>query len=209
MIETLLVDDHELIRAGLRQVLEGSMDIRLAAEAGTGAEAIAWVRKQAFDVMLLDISLPDMSGMDVLRVAKTARPAMAVLVVSGYPEAQYARNVLKAGAMGYAGKDTSPARLVEAILMVARGQRYISPSLASDLAMGLVQSMENAPHSYLSEREFQVFSRLAAGQSPTDIANALNLSIKTISTHRARILEKMNMKTNADLIYYAIKNELV
>ncbi|TAK91434.1 MAG: response regulator transcription factor [Burkholderiaceae bacterium] len=208
-IKVIMVDDHALIRAGLRKFLEETGHIEVTAEASTGKEAIAQARANTFDVMLLDISLPDLSGMDVLRTVCNARPEMGVLMISGYPEEQYAMHALKAGALGFIGKDTAPAQMLQAIETVARGQRYVSPNLASQLALGLIKNTDKPLHTFLSEREFQVFTKLAAGRSPTEIAAELFLSVKTISTHRARILEKMNLKTNADLTYYAIKNGLI
>lgn len=209
MIKAILVDDHPLMRAGLRQFLESTERVQVAGEAGDGTEAIALVRQIPFDVMLLDIGLPGLSGLDVLRTVSGIQPKMGVLVFSSFAEDQYAAHVLKAGAMGFIAKDAPLNQMLQAIENAARGQHYVSPQLGSQLAMGLVNDVEKPAHLLLSEREFQIFIKLVTGKTPTAIAEELFLSVKTISTHRARILEKMRLKTNADLTYYAIKNHLI
>jgi two-component system invasion response regulator UvrY len=210
MISLLIVDDHDLVRMGLKQVFEGRVDMEVAGEARTGKEAIDMVRATAYDVALVDISLSDMSGVDVLARAKAIRPEMAVLIVSGYPEEQYGLSLLKAGASGFVSKESTNESLVGAVLTVSQGRRYLSPKLADKLAQGLSGDASGQPaHLQLSDREFQIFCRLAAGQTATDIAKELFLSVKTVSTYRSRILEKMNFTSNADITYYAVKNQLI
>ncbi len=210
MIRLLVVDDHDVVRMGLRQVFSGRIDMEVAAEARTGEEAINLVRAQAFDVALVDLSLADMSGADVLSRCKAIRPEMAVLIVSGYPEDQFAINLLKAGAAGFVAKDSPQENLVSAVVAAAQGRRYVSPRTADKLAQGLTGQAADVPsHAQLSEREFQIFCKLAAGRGVSDIARELFLSVKTVSTYRARVLEKMNFKSNADITYYAVKNQLI
>jgi two-component system, NarL family, invasion response regulator UvrY len=213
MIRLLIVDDHDVVRIGLKQVFQDRVDMEIAGEARTGAEAIAKIRAEAFDVALVDLSLSDMSGVDVLTRAKAIRPEMAVLIVSGYPEDQYAINLLKAGAAGFVAKDAPQEHLVSAVVAASQGRRYVSPRTADKLAQGLSAgshaSSGEPSHTHLSEREFQIFCKLAAGQSVSNIAKELFISVKTVSTYRSRILEKMNFKTNADITYYAVKNQLI
>lgn len=209
MIRLLIVDDHEVVRAGFHHILNAEPDIEVAAEASTGKAALDIIRKEALDVALIDLSLPDMSGLDVLKQAKAIRPDIAVLILSGYSEEEYGLNVLKFGGSGFVGKNLAPDQLVAAVKRVAQGLRFISPHLAELLAAGLTEELEHPQHTRLSEREFQVFSRLAAGRSVTDIADDLFLSVKTVSTYRTRVLEKMNFSTNADLTYYAVKHQLM
>jgi DNA-binding NarL/FixJ family response regulator len=210
MIRLLVVDDHDVVRMGLKQVFSGRVDMEVTAEARTGEEAINLVRANPYDVALVDLSLSDMSGVDVLSRTKAIRPEMAVLIVSGYPEDQYAINLLKAGASGFVAKDAPPENLVSAVVAAAQGRRYVSPRIADKLAQGLAGPAADAPsHTQLSEREFQIFCKLAAGQSVSEIAKELFLSVKTVSTYRSRILEKMNFKSNADITYYAVKNQLI
>lgn len=209
MIEILIADDHAIVRSGLAQIVAEEADMHVKAETGTGDETIAKVRESRFDVVLLDIAMPDKNGIDTLRVIKQIRPDQAVLMLSGYPENQYAINLLRAGANGYVAKDVPPPEILKAIRTVARGHRYLSESVADALAQKLTQPDNQLPHELLSEREFQIFCKLSSGQLPTEIADELNLSVKTVSTYRARVLEKMAMSSNADLTYYAIKNHLI
>jgi len=208
MIRVLIADDHAIVRGGFKQFVADEPDMCVAAEAATGDETISLVREQAFDVVLLDIAMPDKNGIDTLRVIKQVRPEQGVLILSGYPESQYAINLLRAGANGYLNKDCEPDEIVRAIRAVARGHRYLSEAVADTLADNL-DKPAGRPHEALSEREFQIFCKLAAGQIPTDIAEELHLSVKTVSTYRARVLEKMRLANNADLTYYAIKNGLI
>jgi two-component system, NarL family, invasion response regulator UvrY len=209
MIRVLIADDHAIVRSGFRQFVADEHDMEVAAEASTGDEAIALVREQAFDVVLLDIAMPDKNGVDTLRVIKQIRPQQNVLMLSGFPESQYAINLLKAGANGYLNKDAAPDEIVRAIRTVSRGHRYLSEFVADALADKLDKPAAERPHELLSEREFQIFCKLAGGQIPTEIADELHLSVKTVSTYRARVLEKMRLSNNADLTYYAIKNGLI
>jgi DNA-binding NarL/FixJ family response regulator len=204
----LLVDDHEIVRAGLTQFIVEQGDLEVAAEAASGDEAIRLIRQHDFDVVILDISMPDKNGVDTLRIIKQLKPELHVLVLSAYPETHYAVNMLRAGANGYLSKDAPPEEMIRAIRIVARGRRYLSEAAAELVSEQLKHPTEKKVHEMLSQREFQIFRKLAAGQSPTAIANELNLSVKTVSTYRVRVLEKMALKTNADLTYYAIKNDL-
>ena len=204
-----VVDDHQLVRIGLKQIIEGQQDFVWAGEAKSGREALTLLRNTPCDVLLLDLSLPDMSGLDVLRQIKSHHESVATLVLSAYPENQYGLNVLRAGASGFVSKTTDDAELCRAIRAVVRGGRYVSPELAKLLVGGMQGADAGEPrHSVLSEREFQIFCKLAEGHSVTDIAGRLHLSVKTVSTYRSRILEKMDMKSNADMTYYAVKNNL-
>ncbi|MCB1623125.1 MAG: response regulator transcription factor [Pseudomonadales bacterium] len=208
-IRIMIVDDHQVVRAGLKALIEGQQDLTVAGEAATGREAIEQLRQIEADVLLLDLSLPDMSGLEVLRHVRVHYESLGVLILSGFPEAQYGLNVLRGGASGFVGKGTDDSELFRAVRTVARGGRYVGPELA-DLLVAGVRGDPNAPqHSILSEREFQIFCRLAKGEAVSDIAKQLYLSVKTVSTYRSRILEKMSMKSNADMTSYAIRNDLV
>jgi DNA-binding NarL/FixJ family response regulator len=209
MIRVLIADDHAIVRGGFRQFVADEPDMCVAAEASTGDETIRLVREQPFDVVLLDIAMPDKNGIDTLRVIRQMRPEQGVLILSGYPESQYAINLLRAGANGYLSKDCEPDEIVRAIRSVARGHRYLSEAIADTLANSLDRPAAAHAHELLSGREFQIFCKLASGQIPTDIAEELNLSVKTVSTYRARVLDKMHMTNNADMTYYAIKNGLI
>jgi two-component system, NarL family, invasion response regulator UvrY len=204
-----VVDDHELVRIGLKQIIEAESDFSWVGDASTGREALDMLRSKPCDVLLLDLSLPDMSGLDVLRRIKSHHDSVATLVLSAYPEKQYGLNVLRAGASGFVSKTAAPGELCRAIRAAVRGGRYVSPELAEVLVNGMQGVSGEPPHAALSEREFQIFCKLAEGQSVTEIGAALFLSVKTVSTYRTRILEKMGMKSNADMTYYAIKNDLV
>jgi two-component system invasion response regulator UvrY len=204
-----VVDDHELVRIGLKQIIEAERDFTWVGDAPTGREALDMLRTTPCDVLLLDLSLPDMSGLDVLRRIKSHHETVATLVLSAYPEKQYGLNVLRAGASGFVSKTAAPDELCRAIRAAVRGGRYVSPALAEVLVNGMQGAAGEPPHAALSEREFQIFCKLAEGQSVTEIGAALFLSVKTVSTYRTRILEKMGMKNNADMTYYAIKNDLV
>ena len=210
MIRILIADDHAIVRAGLRQFIADQADMEIAGEAASGAETVAAVRNGDFDVVLLDISMPDKNGIDTLRLLRHVKPELPVLMLSAYGEDQYAVNLLRAGAAGYVSKEAASTQLVGAIRTVAQGRRYVSPSLAQILAEGVFSGDSDRPlHAELSQREFQIFCKLASGAAVSKIADELNLSVKTVSTYRTRILEKMAMKSNADLTYYAIKNGLI
>jgi two-component system invasion response regulator UvrY len=208
-LRVLIADDHAIVRAGLKQFLAEVPDITVAGEAGSGTEALELIRQGEWDVVLLDIAMPDMTGIDVLKRLRHDKPDLPVLILSIYPEEQYAVSMLRAGASGYLTKESAPEQLEQAIRKVATGHRYVSPALAELLALEVGGDAGRPAHETLSQREFQVFSKLAAGKAVSEIASELCLSVKTISTYRARILEKMGMKNNAELTYYAIKNHLI
>jgi len=209
MIRVAIVDDHVVVRAGLKHLLSDELDIDVVALAGTGREALEIARQEIVDVILLDIALPDQNGIDTLAAIKARAPALAVLIVSGYAEQHYATTVIRQGAAGYLAKDCDPADFAEAIRIVASGRRYISRAVAQELADGLLAGNNTLGHEQLSEREFQVFLHLAKGQGVAQIAQSICLSAKTISTYRARIMEKMCLESNSDLTYYALKNGLI
>ena len=209
MIRIIIVDDHTVVRRGLKQILSEESDMSVVGEAHTAQEMLELVRKQQCDVIVADISMPGRSGLDVLKELKQDRPKLPVLVLSMHPEDQYAVRALKLGASGYMTKESAPEELVKAIRKVVSGGRYVSPSLAEKLALDLAVDTDRSPHETLSEREHQVFTMIARGKTVKEIADELALSVKTISTYRTRILEKMAMKNNAELIHYAISNRLV
>jgi two-component system invasion response regulator UvrY len=209
MIRILIADDHAIVRAGLKQFIADQADMEVSAEASSGSEAIAAVRARDFDVVLLDISMPDKNGIDTLKTLKHVKPELPILMLSAYAEDQYAVNLLRAGAAGYLNTEAASTQLVGAIRTVVHGRKYVSPSLAQILADGVSGDADRPLHAELSQREFQIFCKLAAGAAVSKIADELNLSVKTVSTYRTRILEKMAMKSNADLTYYAIKNGLI
>lgn len=210
MIRILIADDHAIVRAGLRQFIADESDMVIAGEAKNGAEVIEMVRSGSWDVLLLDISMPGQNGVDTLKRLKHLKPDLPVLILSGFSESQYAVNMMRAGASGYLNKEGAANELVTAVRTVVRGKKYVSAVLAQILADDLHAGRDDQPlHTALAEREFQVFCKLAAGVSVSKIAESLNLSVKTISTYRTRVLEKMNMKTNADLTQYAIRNRLI
>ncbi len=210
MIRILIADDHAVVRAGIRQFIAGHEDLSVVGEASNGAEVLDYIRQGEMDVVVLDISMPGRSGVDILRSLKRVRPELPVLILSGFAENLYAVNLLRAGAAGYVSKDAAATQLVAAIRMVSKGRKYVSPAVAQLLADGLsIKDQDQPVHSKLSQREFQIFCKLAKGQGVSKIAEELFLSVKTGSTYRGRILDKTGMKTNADLTYYAIKNELI
>lgn len=209
MIRIVIADDHPIVRAGLKQILSDASDIEVAAEAGDGHELLKLIRKEEIGVVLLDITMPGFAGIDALKQIKTEKPDLPILVLSMHPEDQYGIRVLKAGAAGYLMKSAAPDQLVEAIRKVCRGGRYVSPALAEKMAFGLQAGNSGLPHEALSDREYQVLCMIASGKTVREIAAELALSEKTVSTYRARILEKMNMKSNAELTHYAIKLNLV
>jgi len=209
MIKILIADDHAIVREGLKQILSESPDLVVVAEASSGQEVLEKISKNDLDLVVLDIAMPGRGGLDILKEIKTQKPRLPVLMLSMYPEEQYAIRVLKSGASGYLTKESAPSELVMAIRQISQGKKYISPSLAEKLAIDLELSPDKLPHEILSDREYQVMCMIASGKTLKEIADGLSLSIKTISTYRSRILEKMNMKTNAELTHYAIKSNLV
>ncbi|MES2180510.1 MAG: response regulator transcription factor [Pseudomonadota bacterium] len=209
MKNILLVDDHSIVRQGLRNLIELEADLEVTGEASSGIEALKLVRSNSYDIVVLDISMPDKNGVDTLYDLKHISPDLPVLILSGYAEAQYALNLIRSGCKGYLSKDADSDEIIKAIRTIANGKRYISAELAELMTEQLVHPSEKQLHEALSDREFQVFFKLAGGLSPSEIASELNISIKTVSTYRTRVLEKMSLRTNADLTYYAIKNELI
>jgi DNA-binding NarL/FixJ family response regulator len=205
----LIADDHQIVRTGIRAMLSAHELSWEIGEAESGAEVLQKVQDSSWDVVLLDISMPGMNGVDTLKQIKQARPHLPALILSMYSEEQYATNLLRAGADGYICKAGGSPQLIDAILAVASGKRYVSPAFAERLAAAQANDNGQPPHSLLSQREFQVFCKLAGGRAVSEIAGDLELSVKTVSTYRSRILEKMKMKTNADLTYYATKNGLL
>ena len=209
MTRILIADDHPVVRAGIRQYLEADPGVREIGEAATGRETLDKLRAQPWDLVLLDIFMPDRSGLDILRHIQSGFPTVRVLVLSALPEKQYALSVLRAGASGYLAKDSAPEELLKAIHTVLSGRRCVSPEVAELLVAGLGNDPDSPQHARLSAREFQVFSKLAAGRSVSEIAAELLLSVKTVSTYRNRVLEKMGFRTNADLTSYALRNGLI
>ncbi len=208
MIRILIADDHAIVRHGLKQIIEDSGEMHVVAEADSGIEALRKMREITCDAVLLDISLPDMSGVDVLKQIHAEKPHLPILILSVYPEDQYAMRLIKAGAAGYMTKESAPSEVVKALLRVAGGKKYISPAVAEILANGFGTAGEKLPHQLLSDREYQIFLLLASAKTVTEIADALALSVKTISTYRSRILEKMRLSNNAELMRYAVDNRL-
>jgi len=208
MIRVLIADDHDIVREGVKQIVSETNDIVVGAEAHTGAETLDQARNQRWDVIILDLNLPDRPGLDVLAQLRAAAPEVPVLILSMHGEASYAARALKAGAAGYVSKSTAREHLVIAIRKLANGERFLTPELAESLAFGMMHSAERSHHG-LSDREFQVLCLIAAGRPPRDIAAELNVSVKTIATHRARLLQKMGLRNNAELVRYAIDNHLL
>ena len=208
-IKVIIADDHAILRAGLKQILSETEDILVIAEAQNANEAIKLGSQPGADVLLLDISLPDRSGMEALKYIKRENNHIAVLMLSMHREDEYAIRALKAGAAGYLCKQSASSELVNAIQTVARGKKYITPEVAEILANQIGRDDQKAPHELLSDREYQTFIMIASGLSVTDVANKLSLSVKTVSMYRARLLEKMQLKHNAELTHYAFKHNLV
>ena len=209
MINILIADDHAVVRKGLRQILTETPDLRVLDEAVDGEDVLEKVKKKSYDVIVLDISMPGMSGIDVLKRLNVEYPQLPVLVLSIYSEDQYALRVLKSGASGYLTKESAPGELVSAIRKVAKGGKYVSAYLAEKLAFGLTTPAKVNPIEHLSDREMQVLCMIASGKTISEIAKDISLSVKTVSTYRRRILTKMKLKNNAELTHYAIRNNLV
>ncbi|NYG34750.1 response regulator transcription factor [Sphaerotilus montanus] len=209
MIRVGIVDDHAIVRAGLKQFFSEQVDLRVTGEASNGSEALDLVRKDEVDVLVMDLSMPDQSGVDALIAIKARRPDMPVLILSGFPESHYATTLLRQGASGYLNKECDPEEIVKAIRTVRLGRRYITPAVAELLADGLGKDPDKLLHEQLSERELQVFLHLAKGETVGHIADGMSLSVKTVSTYRSRIMEKMKLASNSDLTYYAMKSGLI
>jgi DNA-binding NarL/FixJ family response regulator len=209
MIRVAIADDHAVVRQGLRHIIAETADLSLVGEAATGTEALDLARRAECDVLVLDMSMPGPGGLDILREVRALRPSLAILILSMYPEEQFAVRLLKSGADGYLNKESAPDELVTAIRKVATGGKYVSAALAEKLALDLQTGGNALPHEALSDREFQVLRLIAAGRTASEIAAQLSLSVKTVSTYRSRLLTKMNMSTNADLMRYALDHGLV
>ena len=209
MIRIAIVDDHAMVRAGLRQFFAGEVDFRIAGEAANGREALDIVRRGEVDVVLLDISMPGQGGVDTLAAIRARAPDLPVLILSGFAEEHYATTLLRQGASGYLNKDCDPEEIVRAIRTVCRGRKYITAGVAERLADTLAEGGDKAPHELLSERELQVFLRLAKGETIGHMAESMSLSVKTVSTYRTRVMEKMQLQSNSELTYYALKNGLI
>jgi DNA-binding NarL/FixJ family response regulator len=209
MIRILIADDHAIVRAGLKQFVAHEQDMVVTGEAVDGIETLAFVRTGECDVVLLDLSMPGKNGIDTLRQLKRTCPELPVLILSAYSEQQYAVSLLRAGASGYINKESASDQLVAAIRAVVNGGKYVSPSVAQVLVSDLSGDSDKPPHATWSKREFQIFYKLAGGTTVSKIAEELFLSVKTVSTYRARILEKMQMTSNADLTHYAVRNNLI
>ena len=213
MLKILIADDHAIVRRGMVQILEEAGVPVQVDEAANGNEAISRVRDNQYDIILLDISMPGKSGVDVLKQIKSEFPKLPVLILSMYPEEQYAVRLIKAGASGYITKESAPELLSEAVTKVSSGQKFISPSVANLLAESINSDVneidENKQHLQLSDREYHVFLEIASGKSQTDIAKELSLSVKTIASYRSRIMQKMHMNSNADMTLYASRNSLI
>jgi DNA-binding NarL/FixJ family response regulator len=208
MIRIVIADDHTILREGLKQLLASADGIVVVGEAVDGHEVLQRVRNAEFDVLLLDLSMPGKSGMELIKQVKSERPRLRILVLSMHGEQQYAVRAIRAGASGYLTKDSAPTQLVAAIRKVAAGGAFISPEVAEQLALGAMPQSEGPPHAALSDREYEVFQLLVSGRTITDIARQLKLSVKTVSTHKARLLEKMGLSTQAALVRYAIAHHL-
>ena len=209
MLRILTVDDHAVVRNGLKNLFEGRPETATFGEAGNAQEAVRLVREQDWDVVVMDITLGDRSGIEVMKALKLIRPKLPFLILSMHSEAQFARRAFKAGAAGYITKDSLPDELARAINKVAHGGKYVSPALAEMLVMSLDSGVDREPHEGLSDREFEIMCLIASGKTVTEIAELLSRSVKTISTYRTRILEKMGMRTNAEITHYVIQNKLI
>jgi two-component system invasion response regulator UvrY len=209
VIQVLVADDHVVVRRGLRQILAETPDILVSGEAESTEDVMRLVLEQSFSVVVLDIKLRGGSGLEMLGWIRRERPQLPVLILTVYPEDQYAVRAIKAGAAGFLTKESAPDKLIDAVRRVASGGRYVSPELAETLASLFAGETSGAPHERLTDREFEVLKLLASGRTVSEVAADLTLSVKTVSTHRTRILQKMNMRTNAELMHYALRSGLV
>lgn len=208
-IQVLIADDHAIIRQGLRQILSGTDDLEVAGEADGGIKALQLIRENQYDVVLMDVSMPDRNGIDSLKLIKKEYPKLPVLMLSMHPEEQYAIRALRAGAAGYLSKQGAPEQLVVAIRQVAAGKKFVSAAVAEELANAIGEDFDRPAHEKLSDREYQTLCMIASGKTLTQIAEQLNLSVKTVSVYRARLLEKMKLRNNAELTHYGLKHGLV
>jgi two-component system, NarL family, invasion response regulator UvrY len=209
MISVMVADDHPIVRAGLKQIIMDDRNLMLAGEASNGADLLEKIRHRDCDVIVMDLSMPGMDGLDLLKQLKIDKPHLPVIILTVHPESQYALRILKAGASGYVTKDSAADELIQAIRKVYRGGKYITPSLAEKIAFALDGDTAKLPHENLSDREYQVLCLIGSGKTVSQIADSLSLSVKTVSTYRSRILEKMQLENNAELIHYALQNGLV
>lgn len=208
MIRVVLADDHAIVREGLKRIIGDVADFAVAGEAADGTEVMRKVRELAFDVLVLDLSMPGRSGMELIKLVKAEKPRLRVLVLSMHQEAQYAVRAIKAGASGYLTKESAPDQLERAIRKIAGGGAYISAEVAEQLALGAMPGSEVPPHESLSDREFEVFRMLVAGAAVSEIAARLNLSVKTVSTHKSNLMHKLGLANHTDLVRYALKHGL-
>ena len=208
-IRVLIADDHAIIRQGLKQILSDTEDLEVVAEADGGVKALQVLRNTQCDVVLMDVSMPDRNGIDTLKLVRKEFPRLPVLILSMHPEEQYAVRALRAGAAGYLSKQGAPEQLVTAIRQVAAGKKYVSAAVAEELANAIGEDVERPPHEKLSDREYQTLCMISSGKTLTQIAEQLNLSVKTVSVYRARLLEKMKLRNNAELTHYGLKHGLV
>jgi len=208
VIRVVIADDHTIVREGLKQLLQATADLEVVGEARDGHEVMQIVRENEFDVLLLDMSMPGKSGMELIKQVKSERPKLRVLVLSMHQEHQYAVRAIKAGASGYLTKESASTQLVSAIRKVAAGGAFITATVAEQLALGAMPHTDGPPHTSLSDREYQVFQLLVSGKGISEIAGQLNLSVKTVSTHKARLMEKMGVTNQAELVRYAMRHGL-
>ena len=208
MIRIVIADDHAIVREGLKRIVASAQDLEVVDEAGDGAGVMRVVREREFDVLVLDLSMPGRSGMELIKLVKAEKPRLRILVLSMHEEQQYAVRAIKSGASGYLTKESAPALLVQAITKIAGGGAFISAEVAEQLALGAMPGGQALPHETLSDREFQVMKQLVAGHSVTDIAARLNLSVKTVSTHKANLMHKLGLKNASELVRYALKHGL-
>lgn len=209
MIRIVIADDHTIMREGLKRILDGADDMKVVGEAVDGFEVLTQVRQGGFDLLMLDLSMPGRSGVELIRQIKDEMPKLPILILTMHDEEQYAVRAIRAGARGYLTKESAGTQLLSAIRKVASGRPYISLEVAEQLAMDAMPATEELPHKHLSDREFEVFSLLVGGKSITDIAELLHLSVKTVSTHKTRILHKMGVPSLADLVQYAVAHRLI
>lgn len=209
MIRIVMADDHAIVREGLKRIVESAEDLQLAGEAGDGNEVMRLVREQDFEVLVLDLSMPGRSGMELIKLVRTEKPRLRILVLSMHQELQYAVRAIKSGASGYLTKESAPAQLVQAIRKVAGGGAFITAEVAEQLALGAMPGGQRLPHESLSDREFEVLRLLVAGVSVTDVAAQLKLSVKTVSTHKSNLMQKMGLQNQSELIRYALRHGLM
>lgn len=209
MVRIIIADDHPIVRRGMAEIISQESDLKVIGEAGNVSEAIALLAKQPIDVLLLDLNMPGKSGLEAIGELRRQFKNLLILVMSAYPEEQFAKRVLRAGASGYLSKDAAPDQLVTAVRKVAQGQRFVTPAIAEQLAADLGGESSSKPHESLSDREMQVLLNIALGKSTSEIADAFSISPKTVSTYRTRILQKLRLRSNADLTRYALEHRLI